>query len=271
MIQNVCVANNSAFFGGGSYINQSSPIFINMTFVNNTCYEDGGTLYCVKEANTTIVNSICWNNQQPQIYFSDSVPSNISLTVSYSDIQGGEEGIVTNNNGTVNWLEGNKDDDPQFIGVGVDPYALSDESPCIDAGTPDTSGLNLPQFDILLNKRFWDGNGDGIATVDMGAYEYGSIPVGTGDLRFQYFHDNIQVLPNPFKDELIIEYHLTENAMVSVVIYNQYGQIVKILAAQFETKGSHKFQWKMECLPVGIYILRIKTGNQLTSTKIVKI
>ena len=41
-----------------------------------------------------------------------------SITISYSDIQGGEAGIVTNNNGSVNWLEGNIDEDPLFVIAG---------------------------------------------------------------------------------------------------------------------------------------------------------
>ena len=59
-----------------------------------------------------------------------------SIIISYSDIQGGEAGIVTNNNGTVNWLAGNIDTDPLFVDAGNNNYYLLYTSPCIDAGDP---------------------------------------------------------------------------------------------------------------------------------------
>jgi len=66
--------------------------------------------------------------------------------------------------------------DPMFVGVGRHPYALQENSPCID------SGLNLPElppYDIAYNKRISSGalNGDSLI-VDRGAYEYNSVYVG---------------------------------------------------------------------------------------------
>ena len=55
---------------------------------------------------------------------------------------------------------------------------FSPASPCIDAGTndidnPDTPAIEtLPDKDIAGVRRVIDGNRDGCATVDMGAYEY---------------------------------------------------------------------------------------------------
>jgi predicted outer membrane repeat protein len=71
--------------------------------------------------------------------------------------------------------------DPKFVSdwnsTGVP--ALDDGSPMIDFGNnyPDTEagtpGIQfLPQTDLMGNPRFVDGNGDGKAVVDVGAYEY---------------------------------------------------------------------------------------------------
>ena len=106
-----------------------------------------------------------WNNTPEEIYFSNSYNPN-TITIAYSDIEGGEVGIVTNNNGTVNWLDGNIDADPLFVDAINENYHLSPSSPCIDAGTPDTTGLNLPDYDLNGNTRIVNG------IIDMGAYEY---------------------------------------------------------------------------------------------------
>jgi len=58
--------------------------------------------------------------------------------------------------------------DPMFINAAVHDYHSQPGSPCIDAGTND----GAPGEDIDGNHRPIDGNGDGIATADMGAYEY---------------------------------------------------------------------------------------------------
>ena len=62
-------------------------------------------------------------------------------------------------------------DDPMFADTLNGDYSLAENSPCIDAGMPDG---DYPPTDILGNVRVWDGDGDGTATIDIGAYEYGA-------------------------------------------------------------------------------------------------
>ena len=54
--------------------------------------------------------------------------------IAYSDIQGGEAGIVTNDDGTVNWEEGNIDDNPLFTDPENGDYHLQENSPCVGTG-----------------------------------------------------------------------------------------------------------------------------------------
>jgi hypothetical protein len=62
---------------------------------------------------------------------------------------------------------GNISVDPQFVSKSK---KLSPGSPAIDAGT--NSAPNLPGKDRAGEPRIVDGNNDGTATVDLGAYEY---------------------------------------------------------------------------------------------------
>lgn len=69
--------------------------------------------------------------------------------------------------------------DPRFKSSGTGNITLESDSPCIDLGNslididPFATGLQrLPEFESSGKTRIADGNGDGIAAVDMGAFEY---------------------------------------------------------------------------------------------------
>jgi len=80
----------------------------------------------------------------------------------YSDIKGGYIGT------------GNIDADPLFVDADNGDFHLQAGSPCIDSGY--NAAPALPELDKDGNIRVFDGDNDGIATVDMGVYEYGSHP-----------------------------------------------------------------------------------------------
>lgn len=67
--------------------------------------------------------------------------------------------------------------DPLFVDPESGDYHLQDISPCIDAGNnlvPD-----LPERDLDGRERVVDGNGDGLAIVDIGAYEHNDVNITT--------------------------------------------------------------------------------------------
>ncbi|MCX6376366.1 MAG: right-handed parallel beta-helix repeat-containing protein, partial [Armatimonadetes bacterium] len=78
-------------------------------------------------------------------------------------------GFTTDPTGT----NGNISLDPLFRDAAGEDYHLLWNSPCIDAGTND----GAPLTDLDGNPRPIDGNMDGLAITDMGAYEYVPIRV----------------------------------------------------------------------------------------------
>ena len=61
--------------------------------------------------------------------------------------------------------------DPVFTMSGNRPYTLDPTSPLIDMGWQ--AGAWMDQsVDAAGNERYWDGDGDGNAHIDVGAYEY---------------------------------------------------------------------------------------------------
>ena len=175
---NVMITNNSANNkGGGIFCNESNPSFVNVTISENSSNLGGG-IFCFDNSNPTLINTILWNNSPQEIYFSQSNDPN-SITISYSDIQDGEAGIVTNNNGIVYWLDGNIATDPLFIGNGN--YNILEGSLCIDSGDPD-----LDNDGILWENDPDDQDPDG-TRMDMGANYCYYYPVDfTTNGRFGY-------------------------------------------------------------------------------------
>ena len=161
---NVTITGNiAAWSGGGIYcVYNSNPNFENVTISGNSAevYGDGGGIFCENNSTPSLINCIMWNNFPQEIYFSQ-FSNPVSVIISYSDIQDGFAGIITNDNGFVNWLEGNIDADPIFVDPIEPSQAPTDEgdfhlqpgSPCIDAGNPD------PQY-----------NDPDATRNDMGAY-----------------------------------------------------------------------------------------------------
>lgn len=148
-VTNCTFTGNSATTNGGGMSNYaSSPTVINCTFTSNSAGGNGGGISNKFSSNPTMVNCIVWGNSPDNIYG--------PATISYSAIEGGWPGVD------------NIDADPLFVAGSL---CLSADSPCIDAGTNSPAG-GLPTTDLDGNPRCIDGNGDGIADVDMGAYEY---------------------------------------------------------------------------------------------------
>jgi len=114
---NTIITNNNV---NGIYLYNSNPIFENVTIANNVRW-DGDVLgqqagIYNDNSNSTISNSILWNNLPNNISFEGGV-----LNIIYSNIQGGWEG------------EGNIDSDPLFCNPESGDYSLAENSPCVSA------------------------------------------------------------------------------------------------------------------------------------------
>ncbi len=174
---NVLITQNSAYYGGAIYCyGESRPSLMNVTISDNSAREGGG-IYCAADSSVSIINSILWNNQ-PREIFGSLYETQHPIDISYSDVQGGEEGIAFYSvvvdipiyeGGSVNWLGGNIDSDPLFTESENGDYHLSYNSPCIGSGTLE----NAPSADLEGTPRPGPAQSD----PDMGAYENAKYPV----------------------------------------------------------------------------------------------
>jgi parallel beta-helix repeat protein len=169
------IGNSASSDGGGIFCYNAEATIINCTITGNTAAGRGGGLHCDYGSDVTVVNCVLWADAAPKgpeiaLAGNDEYPT--TLTVSYSDVQGGYAGTYRWGNSTLNWGAGNIAGDPLFVDAGNDNYHLSSSSPCIDAGSNDAVPPDVTT-DLDGNPRIVDGDGDDTATVDMGAYEAG--------------------------------------------------------------------------------------------------
>ncbi|MHC4489872.1 MAG: right-handed parallel beta-helix repeat-containing protein, partial [Planctomycetota bacterium] len=154
MLTNCIFQDNWADFGSGILNYLSSPTLTNCTFSSNDATWGSGMLN-LQISSPTLTNCILWDGgDEIQNYSS-------TITITYSDVQGGSTGVYVDPNSTLNWGVGNIDIDPCFADPNNGDYHLKSQagrwdanseswvkdyvsSPCIDAGNPGCPEANEP-------------------------------------------------------------------------------------------------------------------------------
>ncbi len=256
-IESTLINNND---NGGGVVTKFSPNvkILSSTITNNS---DNG-LSC--DRSIDLFNTIIWSNAN-QVYLSHYTADPNFYNC---NIEGGVEAFIGEGVESYSGVyENNIDEDPNFQGIGEHPYQLSEGSPCIDSGTPDTSDMNLLPCDIIGNVRIWDGNNDDTPIIDIGSYEYGAPLVETNNNILKQPHNFMLVnYPNPFNPETVISYHIPYDSDVELNVYNIKGQKVKTLISDKLTVGKHSIIWNGKDsndnrVGSGIYFYKMKAGD----------
>lgn len=81
--------------------------------------------------------------------------------------------------------------------------------------------------------------------------------------------------PNPFRDEVNINYEVSRKGPVTVAVFNGGGvEVARLVSGEVEA-GSHSARWggtdrAGAPLPPGLYVVRVNSGNQTVTTKVLK-
>ena len=255
IIINNTISNNSANYGGGVYCsNNNSPTITNNTISNNDA-TNGGALYCNGNSDPTLQNTILWGNtantsgSQVFLYDEDSDPN-----FYYCDVQGSTSAFGLNGIFYTGTYENNIDADPLFVAPSdsiTADWSLQIGSPCINAGTPDTTGLDLPTTDLAGNPRIIGGH------IDIGAYEY----QGSASIYSVNNPDVLLIYPNPVTDYFFIETLQKSEIEIS----NIEEQIIKRL-----TVNDNLTTVDLSNLSSGVYIIKAKTEKGIAIKKFIK-
>lgn len=175
-VSNCLLSDNSpaAYSGSMLLAALSDTVFVrNCTFVGNYSY--GATLAVA--GNSVIQNNVFSNPLAGlDIYVNGSGydPQPCTTLIRYNAFTAAPR-ISQSSTAYWIWGEGNITVDPMFIGSGFHPYYPTVGSGLIDAGYQDQLYM-FPEYDVAGNERLLDGNGDGVARIDIGAYEYQTMP-----------------------------------------------------------------------------------------------
>jgi putative cell wall-binding protein len=181
--------------GLAAFLVDDAPVdMFNCTFADNMADAPYVGFFGSGVADSEIHNSIFWGNYpwsstEPATAFGGKLPAALAgladkraereadateeyfdvwdAAVDYSDL---EHGVVseTQDRSTAQVEDTNISEDPLYTEPGSD-YSLQYGSPCIDTGSDIED--RAPGWDILGSQRPIDGDGDGVALWDMGAYE----------------------------------------------------------------------------------------------------
>ncbi len=253
-IHNSLIANNWSGHGGwavapGGIDATSSEINLDgVTMYGNA----SGSLILKEGSSGTIHNSIIWNYPDNDNEFEIEIIGETGygtaseLTISYSDILGGFDGI--NAQGVLHWLDGNIDNDPLFCLSDSTDFTLAENSPCVGMGEYE---------------------------ADMGAFGIGCeaiLATHRDNMPLQYAL--YQNYPNPFNPTTTFRYDLPKDAFVKITIYDMMGRIVNNLVSSQQNTGYKSIQWNAtnnvgQPVSAGLYLYTIDAEQFRQAKKMV--
>ena len=255
----------------------SKSYLVNCTFTGNGHLENTPSLW-LSESTTNMYNCIVYDEGGDYSILMSNIEhlDTTQLNIYNSLVDGGENAIHVSPSQS-NWCKYHYDEtninaDPMFYGGEEYPYNLSDNSPCIDAGTlelPDF--IELPDKDLAGNPRIFNGK------IDMGAYEWDPT-VGTPEYKpiKKQKEKHLKAAPNPFDWGTYITAKWEKAGRVRIEVYNNGGLRVKVLKSGYTPPGQSEIQWNGtdengNYLPAGIYhIVMYIDGKETESLKVVK-
>jgi hypothetical protein len=216
--------------GGGVYIDSGPSSVINNTIIDNGAWgqyngaHGGGISFSVRSRydQITIKNNIIAFNRPPE---------GIRAYIGDTTWTGWDYNLVFGNDSLnyVGLAPGTHDiqADPMFVDTDSGNYHLLPNSPCIDAGDP-----NSPL----------DPDG---TRADIGAYYFDqAVGIDEPGPSGPYHFSLAQSYPNPFNAQTVISYSLDKDAAVSLLVYSITGQRVNALAkAEPQPAGEHRYVW----------------------------
>ncbi len=218
------------------------------SITNNTIYSHGYGITGDVNAIINISNSIIWtvgeNSKAIRVF------NSAQIEAKYCDLSTEFEGdeIIY--------------DDPLFLNPDEGDFHLLANSPCIDSGDPDTSGIYFSTTDFDGKARVVNGR------IDMGCYEFQHLDniEAQKNISLSTFVLN-QNYPNPFNPVTVISYTIPQNTHVVLDIYDLRGRRLRNLVNTYQLAGSYTVRFDAGDLSAGIYYYKLKTSNALEQVR----
>lgn len=240
----------------------------NLTIVDNTFFAVD-----IASAIASFDNTIFWgNNSDEEEMRVMSFPDNQAwLITECCVIENGREGVIKTGSGShFQYHVSNMDLYPELEPSAAEfPYALTTASPYIDNGTNNACHQFITDDDLAGNVRYWDGDMDGDTTLDRGAYEYNSVPVGVNSEPLSVTGTLVRIYPNPAKDNItvLIEDNNSRKALLSIADLTGKLYVSQTLA-DLDT-GQESRTVPISFLQSGTYLVTLKMDSAVHTQKLV--
>ena len=176
------IVGNTAVCGGGIYwltpFGDRGPLVVNNTIALNDARNGSAVFVEGYDAAAEAVNNIIVAGVGDSAIFCGDFYDYNNPTLRFNDVfsvsgaaYGGICGDLTGTNGNISV-------DPLFVDAAGGDFHVAPGSAAIDAG--DNAATAMPSVDLDGSARVRDGDGDGLARVDMGTYEAAALFVPNG-------------------------------------------------------------------------------------------
>lgn len=244
----ICNNNGSGIFNGHQL---SHSEYINNTIFNN--YDDGPNHGIVTYAsNIKVENNILWHNASK--YGEGEIDGNNIIDINYNNIENGYH-IGENISIFPNLTEPTEGRGVEYDALHAD-WSLKDDSPCVNAGRYDTTGLNLPILDILYNPRIFGGR------IDIGALENQHIVSSVQNFESK---NSISLYPNPCRHMVFIT---SEMPITAISISDMQGKIC--YSRKYSSSQTKEARIDCSQLEPGSYIVKLRSQDYTFSKKLMK-
>jgi bacillolysin len=82
---------------------------------------------------------------------------------------------------------------------------------------------------------------------------------------------NLSVFPNPAEDRITVKYEVFSSSLIDISLINALGQPIKKLISENQGQGSYNYDFSLDDIADGTYMLKVTTGEESNAYKIVKI
>lgn len=238
---------------GGIYIGLSNVRMENVTITRNRTDGEGGGVCIMGSCNPIIKNCIIWGNSPNQVYQRGAPDPAAIIEISYSDIEDGRNGVVITGNASLRWGNGNIDGDPLFEDAENGDYHLTENSPCIDAGDPDSDldpdGTRADMGCYYFDQNQWVSDKDNSET-----------PSG---------YELLKAYPNPFNASFTLEFNLTTIGQVQLEVFDVSGSKVWSRSNYHPQPGINMIGINAANWQSGSYLVRLQAGKKTDSERII--
>jgi hypothetical protein len=120
-----------------------------------------------------------------------------------------------------------------------------------------------------------------LSTTSVGLPNLDFMNVSTSSLRFANLVTEvsspilegqlINAYPNPFSDQVNIEFTLNESAQVNISVYNETGNRIALVTNQIYNAGKQSVVFNRGSLSKGVYFYSVTiNGNSITNKMVIK-